>query len=68
MVFCLNILMYGIYKVLYIFREATAKARSQETVAQRHHRQEKDRVSTSATRSIETAVEKCLRNRTNRLE
>ena len=59
--------MYGIYKVLYIFREATAKTRSQETLAQRHQRQEKDRALTSAIRSIETAVEKCLRNRTNRL-
>ena len=60
--------MYGIYKVLYYFREATAKTRSQETLAQRHQRQEKDRALTSATRSIETAVEKCLRNRANRLE
>ena len=50
------------------FREATAKARSKEKLAQRQQRQEKDRTLTSASRSNETLVQKSLRNRTNRLE
>ena len=60
--------MHDLYKVLQSFRASTSKTRSQETQEQTHQRQEKDRTQTSAARSIETAIEKCLRNRTNRLE
>ena len=66
--FCLDLFMYDLYKVLQFFRASVTEARSQETLEQTHQRQEKDRTLTSAARSNETPAQKTLRNEKNKLE